>query len=127
MDRVFHLKKEGQPGALPAMQALMKTPHTQVVAFTVEPGQEVPQPIHPSSDDMWIILEGEGEYYVGEDKTEHVQAGMVACAPAGTVHGLKNTGNRKLVYVSVSAPQPLGFRMVKEEDAQRYAQVTGRR
>lgn len=126
MDRVFHLTKEGQSGALPAMQALLKTPHTQVVAFTVEPGQEVPQHVHPSSDDMWIVLEGVGEYYVGEDQTEHVEAGMVACAPAGTVHGLKNTGNRKLVYVSVSSPQPLDFRMVKEEDAKRYAGGAGR-
>jgi quercetin dioxygenase-like cupin family protein len=97
-----------------------------VVAFTVDPGQEVPQHIHPASDDMWIIVEGEGKYYVGEDQTERVQAGMVACAPAGTVHGLRNTGDTKLVYVSVSAPQPLGFRMVKEEDAQRYAGVRGR-
>lgn len=78
------------------------------------------------TEDAGIIVEGEGEYYVGEDKTEHVQAGMVACASAGTVHGLKNTGNRKLVYVSVSSPQPLDFRMVKVEDAQRYAGVTGR-
>lgn len=126
MDRVFQLKKEGQSGALPAIQTLLQTPHTMVVAFTVDPGQEVPQHIHPASDDMWIIVEGEGEYYVGEDATEHVQAGMVACAPAGTVHGLRNTGDQKLVYVSVSAPQPLGFRMVKEEDAQRYARVSGR-
>ena len=126
MDRVFHLKKEGQPGALPAIQTLLQTPNTMVVAFTVEPGQEVPQHIHPASDDMWIIVEGEGEYYVGEDITEHVQAGMVACAPAGTVHGLRNTGDKKLVYVSVSAPQPLGFRMVKEEDAQRYARPSSR-
>lgn len=126
MDRVFHLKKEGQPGALPAIQTLLQTSTTMVVAFTVEPGQEVPQHIHPASDDMWIIVEGEGEYYVGEDTTEHVQAGMVACAPAGTVHGLRNTGDTKLVYVSVSAPQPLGFRMVKEEDARRYARPSSR-
>lgn len=125
MDRVFQLSKEGQPGALPAMQTLIKTSHSQVVAFTVEPGQEVPLHIHPSADDMWVILEGEGDYYVGEDKAERVRAGMVACAPAGTVHGLKNTGATKLVYVSVSSPQPLDFRMVREEDA--HAGVTGDR
>jgi mannose-6-phosphate isomerase-like protein (cupin superfamily) len=121
MERVFQLRKTGQSGDLPAMETLMKTPHSQVVGFTVEPGQEVPLPIHPSADDMWVIVEGEGEYYVGEDTSQRVQAGMVACAPAGTIHGLKNTGTTKLVYVSVSSPQPLDFRMVREEDARRYA------
>ncbi len=57
MDRVFHLKKEGQPGALPAIQTLLQTPNTMVVAFTVDPGQEVPQHIHPASDDIGILFE----------------------------------------------------------------------
>ncbi len=47
MDRVFQLGKEGPPGALPAMQTLIKAAHSQVVAFTVEPGQEVPLHLHP--------------------------------------------------------------------------------
>src|SRR2546426_8777504 len=121
MDRVFHLKKEGQPGALPAIQTLLQTPNTMVVAFTVDPGQEVPQHIHPASDDMWIIVEGEGEYYVGEDITEHVQAGVGGWAPAGTADGRQNTGGKKMVDVSVSGPQPPGLRIGTEEDAPREA------
>src|SRR2546425_11638654 len=97
MDRVFQLKKEGQPGALPAIQTLLQTPNTMVVAFTVDPGQEVPQHIHPASDDMWIIVEGEGAHYVGEDITEHIQAVVGALAspwPAAQAQNTREKENR---------------------------------
>ncbi|MEX6508757.1 cupin domain-containing protein [Jiella sp. M17.18] len=60
---------------------------------------------HHVEDELFVILEGEGEYRFGEGRHQ-VRTGDVLGAPAGgpeTAHQLINTGTRPLRYLVVSS------------------------
>ncbi|SDM29248.1 Uncharacterized conserved protein, cupin superfamily [Modicisalibacter muralis] len=60
---------------------------------------------HQVVEEMFLILEGEGEYRFGE-ATYPVKAGDVLGAPAGgaqTAHQLLNTGTGPLKYLGISS------------------------
>jgi uncharacterized cupin superfamily protein len=71
----------------------------------VEPGKiAFPYHVHHSKDEMFLILEGTGEYRIG-DKKFPVRAGDVLSAPAGgpeLAHQLINTGSGELRYLGIS-------------------------
>ncbi|TXI10008.1 MAG: cupin domain-containing protein [Rhizobium sp.] len=59
---------------------------------------------HHVEEEMFVILDGEGEYRFGEHRTA-VEKGDVLGAPAGgpdTAHQLINTGPGVLVYLAIS-------------------------
>ena len=60
----------------------------------------VPTEMHREHDEIMHILEGEGEFRIG-DRVVPVKPGDVIVAPAGTPHGAKTGG---LVLLSVFAP-----------------------
>ncbi len=69
------------------------------------PGQEHKPHVHADQDKMYLVLEGRGEASVG-DETREVGAGGMVFAPAGVVHGMKNTGEENLVVLVVFSPPP---------------------
>ena len=72
----------------------------------VPPGKSAcPFHVHHIEDEMFIVLEGRGEYRFG-DKTYTVGAGDVLGAPRGgaeKAHKLTNTGDGPLKYLSISS------------------------
>jgi len=86
---------------------LYENERTNAVIWYVPPGQEVPAHYHPETDDIWIVLQGQGEYYLGGGKTYPLKPGIVAAAAKGDVHGVKSTGTEPLVFAAVSAPMPV--------------------
>lgn len=82
------------------------------VVWVVPPGKEVPAHYHPETDDVWIILSGKGEYYLGGGKTVTIEQGMVIPAEKEEIHGAKAVGDEPLVFAAVSAPMPAV--MIKE-------------
>jgi mannose-6-phosphate isomerase-like protein (cupin superfamily) len=83
--------------------------------WSLGPGEEIFPHHHPGSDDLWVVLKGEGEYWLEKDNPPcKIKEGMVALAPALHTHGVRNTGEGPLVFVSVTAPQPLEIEPVKE-------------
>ena len=71
----------------------------------VEPGNKAfPYHNHHVTEELFVILEGEGTYRLGG--TSHaVKAGDILAAPAGgheTAHQLLNTGNTTLKYLGIS-------------------------
>lgn len=72
----------------------------------VPPGKtSCPFHVHHGEDEMFIILEGTGEYRFGEE-TYEVRAGDVLGAPVGGAeyaHQLWNTGEEPLCYLSISS------------------------
>ena len=63
------------------------------------PGEEGKAHVHPEADEWLICLEGEGEYSLDRGLSAAIQAGQIGFAPAGAVHGVKNTGDQALVYI----------------------------
>lgn len=69
------------------------------------PGQEHRPHVHADQDKMYLVLEGRGQASVG-DETREVAGGDMVFAPAGVVHGMKNTGEANLVVLVVFSPPP---------------------
>ena len=76
----------------------------------IEPGNRKYLHYHENAETVWVILEGEGEFYGGPNNEDvyPVKAGDVAHALPGQWHGMGNTGKVPLKYFSVEGPQPLG-------------------
>ena len=59
---------------------------------------------HTVNEEMFFILEGEGELRVGAERFSVRQGDFIACPPGGpeTAHQLVNTSKRELRYIAVS-------------------------
>ncbi len=71
----------------------------------VPPGRSAfPYHVHHANDEMFVILQGSGEYRFG-DKTYPLKAGDVVSAPAGgpeRAHQIINTGSEEMRYLGIS-------------------------
>lgn len=79
-----------------------------IVYRTVHAPGEVSEPeqhAHEVSEDVIFILDGEGEFIVGEDR-ERVpfEEGDLLFVPPGERHGTANTGDEPLVRLTWHAP-----------------------
>jgi quercetin dioxygenase-like cupin family protein len=94
----------------PIRSVVHATDDAAIVAWTVKPGQRISPHVHPSGQDTWTILAGEGDYQVdAAGQTVRIASGDVVVAPVGAVHGVLNTGAQALVFVSVVSPALSGF------------------
>lgn len=60
---------------------------------------------HPDQDKFYFVLAGQGTFTVG-DSEELCGPGMLILAPAGVPHGVVNTGEELLSFMTVIAPFP---------------------
>ncbi len=74
--------------------------------FFFKPSQILPYHKHPASDELFYIVEGSGEFTVGNDK---VMIGPTSAVygPADVFHGLVNSGDKDMVVISVQSPKPV--------------------
>jgi mannose-6-phosphate isomerase-like protein (cupin superfamily) len=68
----------------------------------VEPGNEQPAHSHPPQQ-VYVITRGSGRMRVGDEERE-VSAGSMVFIPSHAPHGIVNTGNEVLTYVSAATP-----------------------
>ncbi len=98
-----------------------------VMLHVVEPGKKAfPFHAHHMSQEMFVILEGEGTYRFG-DETYPIKPMDVLAAPAGgadVAHQIINTGNKTLKYLGFSANAVNGD-VVEYPDSGKFA-VTSR-
>lgn len=75
------------------------------MVMELDPGKQAfPFHSHVGNEEMFIILEGEGEYRLGEE-TYPVKPGDICAAPKGgreTAHRIVNTGSAAMKYVGIS-------------------------
>ena len=71
----------------------------------LDPGQEQSVHVHDDQDKVYIVMEGEGRFTVGEQTLE-AKSGDVIWAEAGLPHGVQNTASTLLVILVVIAPPP---------------------
>jgi len=70
-----------------------------------EPGQQHAAHAHPGQDKLYVVLEGDAEIQVGDEK-QIVSTGGGAFAPSGVVHSVRNCGDKRLIVLAVLAPPP---------------------
>ncbi len=74
--------------------------------FNFKPRQFLPFHKHPATDELFYIVEGTGEFTVG-DKSTSVGPTSAVYGPANVFHGLVNSGDREMVVISVQSPKPV--------------------
>ena len=70
-----------------------------------EPGQQHAAHVHAGQDKLYVVLEGDAEIQVGDEK-QLVSTGGGAFAPSGVMHSVRNCGEKRLIVLVVLAPPP---------------------
>jgi mannose-6-phosphate isomerase-like protein (cupin superfamily) len=70
-----------------------------------EPGQEHKLHAHPGLDKVYHVLSGRGLFLL-EDREIPMQEGILLVAPEGVPHGIRNTGDERLVVLAILTPAP---------------------
>ncbi|MFQ5801976.1 MAG: cupin domain-containing protein [Candidatus Methylomirabilales bacterium] len=73
--------------------------------YCFEPGQIQRPHSHSDSDKVYVVLEGQGRFRVGEEERD-LGVATAILAPAGVEHGVVNPGPGRLVVVVFMAPKP---------------------
>lgn len=82
---------------------LVTGPYSQVVAMSLPVGGDIGEETHLHIDQMFLIIEGQGEVKVGAD-VHSIEEDMLVFVPAGTVHNIRNTGDEDLKLLTIYAP-----------------------
>ncbi|NJR38358.1 MAG: cupin domain-containing protein [Leptolyngbyaceae cyanobacterium CSU_1_4] len=102
----------------PIRSVITESKDAVVVAWYIQPGQKISPHIHPNGQDTWTVLAGKGEYYLDQEGTTNlICAGDVVIAPVECVHGVFNTGDEPLIFISVVSPADAGYQLVLSENS----------
>jgi len=69
------------------------------------PGQAHHAHTHADQDKLYYVVQGRGEATLAGE-TAAVEPGDLILAPAGVLHGMKNTGDAPLIVLTLFAPPP---------------------
>ncbi|MEB3336973.1 MAG: cupin domain-containing protein [Leptolyngbyaceae bacterium] len=113
LTRIFNSSKFLQPTEVePIRSVVMESQEAVIVAWYIKPGQKIPAHIHPRGQDTWTILSGKGEYYLDQaGTTKPITARDVVVAYTGCVHGVFNSGDDPLIFISVVSPADAGYQL----------------
>jgi len=75
-----------------------------ILDMTIKPGFGAPAHISATEDKLFIVIEGQLKYLVG-DKIEVVGPGARVQVPRGTIHGFTNVGSADARHILVSTPR----------------------
>lgn len=82
---------------------ILKVPSLVSEIVCYEPGQSTATHHHPVQDEIWVVLEGHGEIWVGEARLAVEPTSMIFI-PAGTRHGLAANPDSRLVLLFIKSP-----------------------
>jgi len=75
-----------------------------ITRVTMEPGSISEPHAHARSEQTWIVERGSGRILLEDGMQSDLQAGDIIRTPPGVPHGIRNTGNEPLVYLSITTP-----------------------
>ena len=75
-----------------------------ITRVTMDPGAVSALHSHPRSEQIWFIEEGEALLLFDDDRAEPLAPGDVVRTPPGDVHGVKNVGSTRFVYLTITCP-----------------------
>ncbi|MEE8235049.1 MAG: cupin domain-containing protein [Nitrospirales bacterium] len=73
--------------------------------YCFEPGQEQKGHVHANQDKVYMVLDGQGTFRVG-DQEQVLGPGQGTLAPAGEEHGVVNHSSARLRVLVFMAPNP---------------------
>lgn len=84
---------------------LFETPRMVCDLYCLEPGQSQKAHAHEGSDKVYVVMQGQGRFEVGEETADLAQ-GQAVVAPPGLRHGVTNASAERLVILVFMAPAP---------------------
>ena len=84
---------------------LFRSDHILVGLNCFEPGQEHAPHAHQGMDKVYHVVSGRGLCLL-EGREVALETGSMLVAPAGVSHGIRNTGDERLVVLAILAPSP---------------------
>jgi quercetin dioxygenase-like cupin family protein len=75
-----------------------------VVFWNLEPGQENDFHMHPTTEHLHVVVEGEVEYTLGDLAPIRVKPGQAVMVPEQVPHGIRNVGTTRASYFAVTSP-----------------------
>ena len=84
---------------------LFQTPRFFCDVYCFEPGQDQKGHVHQNQDKVYLVLEGEGTFQIGNDRSV-LGTGQGTMAPAGEEHGVVNHTQNRLRVLVFMAPNP---------------------
>jgi len=105
---IFESKKTTKEGVNKV--ANLGTSELTFDTYYFEPGQVLNYHRHPTGDQIFVILEGEGVFYLddGKEETLPLKPGVTVLAPKNVWHKVLNTGKGVLI-ASQATKQPAGM------------------
>jgi quercetin dioxygenase-like cupin family protein len=101
----------------PIRSVVTQSEQAVVIAWHLEPRQQIEAHLHPNGQDTWTILQGRGQYYLDTHGTiETITAGDVVVAHVGQVHGVLNDGELPLRFISVVSPAEAGYQLLEKPE-----------
>jgi mannose-6-phosphate isomerase-like protein (cupin superfamily) len=79
--------------------------HHLIQLAEVAPGDRKYLHRHRFAETAWIVLEGEGEFYPDLETAVEIGPGVILHSYPWEWHGLGNTGDKPLRYISVEGPR----------------------
>ena len=74
--------------------------------WNLQPGQANDFHVHPTTEHMHIVIEGECEYTLGDHPPTRIGVGDAVMVPAGIPHGIRNVSDKRMSYLAVTSPGP---------------------
>ncbi len=84
---------------------IFESPRLLLGLNCLEPGQSDRIHTHPDQDKFYYVIEGEGEFIIG-DEILTAGAGETVPVPAGLTHGVRNESPSRLVILMGLTPWP---------------------
>ena len=84
-------------------RVLYTGPHMQLVLMSLDPGEDIGEEVHETTDQFFRVEEGEGEVSIDGRET-HIQSDVAIVVPAGARHNVTNTGPKPLKLYTLYAP-----------------------
>ena len=75
-----------------------------IVVWNLEPGQENDYHLHPTTEHLHVVLEGECEYTLGDNPPVIVRPGQAVMVPEQIPHGIRNRGTARASYMAITSP-----------------------
>ena len=84
---------------------IFRSDHIMVGLNAFEPGQEHALHAHRGMDKVYQVLSGTGVFLLEHEEIP-MEPGIMLVAPEGVSHGIRNTGDGRLIVLAVLSPAP---------------------
>ena len=73
-----------------------------LIMWNLSPGQENDYHVHPNTEHLHIIVQGEVEYTLADFPPRTMKVGEAVLVPAGIPHGIRNLSHAPASYLAVA-------------------------